>query len=422
MIPMSVTGSVKRLCVICYHSSPMDEPGSGDAGGMTVYVRAVAQAMAQLGVTTDIFTRSTFPEDRPHRIFEGVRVIPIEAGPPQVVGKEEGARYLDDFVSRVRAFSLAQRISYDLVHSHYWQSGLAAKELARAWGVPMVHSHHSLGRVKNGSLAPGDRPEPALRLVGEEEVIGSADVLLASTDEEWAQLACLYGAEHDRVKTIHPGVDHTVFHPGNRDEARRALGLEDEAVMLYVGRIQPLKGLDLVIDAVADLVSRIDRSLTFLVAGGSSGPAGHAELERLAKLAADRGVQDVVRFIGPQPHRILPLYYRAADVAVVCSHSESFGLSALEAHACGTPVVATAVGGLSYVVDEGRSGSLVDSRDPRVFSERLLDVLKDATDRGEMREHALHSAARFSWDTTARELVELYECLCVQDLPEACTC
>lgn len=414
--------SLRRIALVSYHSSPLDEPGAGDAGGMTVYVRGVAGAMARRGIRTDIFTRATTSDLRSTELAPGVRVIPVEAGPVEIIEKESAARYISDFTARVRAHSLSQRISYDLVHSHYWQSGLAAKDLARAWGVPLVHSHHTLGRVKNTSLAPGDRPEPALRLVGEEQTIAAADVLVASTDEEWNQLSCLYGADHDRLKTIHPGVDRAVFHPGDRGEARKTLGLGDEAVILSVGRIQPLKGLDLLIEAAALVAPRLDRDLVLLIAGGASGSKGHAELDRLSKLAADRGLQHAVRFVGPQPHRNLPTFYRAADVVAVASHSESFGLSALEAHACGTPVLATAVGGLSYIVRDGRSGFLVNSRDPRVFADRALDVLGDRTMHAAMRAEAADSAARFSWDTTASALIELYECLVAEELPEACTC
>ena len=412
----------KRVAVICYHSSPLDEPGVGDAGGMTVYVRGIARAMSARRIHTDIFTRATSLDARITEIYPGVRVVPISAGPPTVIDKEEGVRYVEEFVAGIRAFSLGQRAAYDVVHSHYWQSGLVAKELAGAWGIPMVHSHHSLGRVKNGSLAPGDRPEPLLRLTGEEETISAADVLVVSTDDEWQQLTCLYGAEHDRLKTIHPGVDHEIFHPLGRGQAREALGFGDEAVILYVGRIQALKGLDLAIEAVARLAPTMERKIVFIVAGGGSGLAGDAEVERLEKLAAARGIQDLVRFVGPQPHRALPIYYRAADVLVVCSHSESFGLSALEAHACGTPVVGTAVGGLSHVVRNGRSGFLVETRDPEQFAERLRDALDDDSPHPSFRIEAVRSADLFSWQRAADALIELYECLIAERLPEACTC
>jgi D-inositol-3-phosphate glycosyltransferase len=412
----------RRIAVICYHSSPLDEPGVGDAGGMTVYVRGIARAMSERQVRTDIFTRASSSDARITEIYPGVRVIPISAGPRHAIAKEEGVRYVEDFVSGVRAFALGQRAAYDVVHSHYWQSGLVAKDLAAAWGIPMVHSHHSLGRVKNGSLAPGDRPEPPLRLAGEEETISAADVLVVSTDDEWQQLACLYGAEHDRLKTIHPGVDHEIFHPDGREQARRALGFADQAVMLYVGRIQALKGLDLAVEALAHLSHKLDREIVFIVAGGGSGAGGDAEVDRLAKLAAGCGVQHLVRFVGPQPHRALPIYYRAADVLVVCSHSESFGLSALEAHACGTPVVGTAVGGLSHIVQDGRSGFLVGTRDAEVFAERLQAVLHTHPVDPDFRAAAVRSAQRFSWKRASVALIELYECLIEEQLPAACTC
>ena len=412
----------KRVAVICYHSSPLDEPGTGDAGGMTVYVRGIARAMSERQVRTDIFTRADSTDVRITEIYPGVRVVPVSAGPPAPIAKEEAVRHVSEFVAGVRAFALGQRAAYDVVHSHYWQSGLVAKELAGTWGIPMVHSHHSLGRVKNGSLAPGDRPEPLLRLTGEEKTIAAADVLVVSTDDEWQQLTCLYGAEHDRLKTIHPGVDHEIFHPLGREQAREALGFRDEAVILYVGRIQALKGVDLAIEAVARLAPTLDRDVVFIVAGGGSGPAGEAEIERLEKLAAARGVQDVVRFIGPQPHRALPIHYRAADVVVVCSHSESFGLSALEAHACGTPVVGTAVGGLSHLVRDGHSGFLLETRDPELFAQRLRDVLADDSPHPPFRVEAVRSADRFSWVGAAAALIELYACLIAERMPEACTC
>ena len=414
--------SVRRLCVIAYHSSPLIEPGSGDAGGMTVYVRELAEALSQRGLQTDIFTRAA--EERPGatEISPGVRVICIPAGPPALVDKEELSGYLSEFVAGIAAYSTGTRIAYDLVHSHYWQSGLAASALASRWRVPLVHSHHTLGRVKNGHLAPGDVPESQTRLDGEAQVIAAADVLVASTDQEWEQLACLYGAPHDRLKTLHPGVDHELFHPGDRPAARRELGFSDTAVMLYVGRVQPLKGIELAVRAAEQLVPALDKPLAFLIVGGASGRGGERELDRLHDLVEEFGLQDTVRFVGPQPHSRLPLFYRAADALVVCSHSESFGLAALEAHACGTPVVGTPVGGLGHIVHDGLSGFLVDSRDPAVFAQRLKTVLADRNLAASFGSAAVHSARSFSWDRTADEFLELYECLVREPWPEACTC
>ncbi|HVM33978.1 MAG TPA: glycosyltransferase [Actinomycetota bacterium] len=415
-------GARLRVAVVAYHASPLAEPGAGDAGGMTVYVRSIAEELARSGVHTDIFTRADGRAPRIYHLSQNVRVVAIESGPRAPVDKERQHEFIEDFVAGARAFAAGQRVGYDIIHSHYWQSGVAAARLARAWNVPLVHSHHTLGRVKNAHLAPGDEPESSRRLEGEAQVIAAADVLVASTDEEWKQLACLYGAPQDRVKTLHPGVDHDLFTPGDRAAARASLGFADEAVLLYVGRIQRLKGIDLAIEAVEELVPAIERPVRLLIAGGPSGPAGELELERLRRLARVRGVDSAVSFIGAQPHDRLPNYYRAADAVVVCSHSESFGLVGLEAHACGTPVVATAVGGLSYIVREGESGYLVSQRDPSVFAARLKQLLSDDELRRRFSAGAIESARTFSWTRTARSLLELYECLSDENLPEVCTC
>lgn len=411
-----------HIAVISYHSSPLDEPGSGDAGGMTVYVRNLADALAARGVTTDVFTRAQASGHSPVTFSPGVRVIPIEAGPPAPLPKGQLQVHIDEFVSGIRAFALSQRISYDLIHSHYWQSGLAGSALGRAWGVPLVHSHHTLGRVKNRFLAPGDAPEPIRRLDGEDKVIAAADVLVASTDDELEHLSSLYGASHDRLKTLHPGVDHSAFRPLDRHEARRELGLGPGAIMLFVGRLQRLKGAELALRATEELIPALDREVSLLLVGGASGPTGEQEVARLQQLARDLGIEDRVSFVGPQPHHRLPLYYNASDVVTVCSHSESFGLAALEAHACGIPVVGTPVGGLSHIVRDASSGYLVADRDPSVFAGRLKTLLSDADLHARFSAQAVGAAAAFSWDRAASDFIELYECLVREDSPEVCTC
>lgn len=414
---------LRRVAVVAYHSSPLEEPGSGDAGGMTVYVRALSEALARRRVWTDVFTRATSETPLVTDVFPGVRVISIEAGPRTHIDKELVGSHLAEFVAATRAFSTAHRARYDVLHSHYWQSGLAAQELRRLWGVPWVHSHHTLGRVKNARLAPGDSAEPESRLSGEASVVSSADMLIASTEEDWHQLSCLYGAPHDRIRLIYPGVDHTSFRPGNRMASREALGIrKKDAVILYAGRIQPLKGIDLALRAVEELVPALDRPVAFLVVGGASGRVGDEELARLRDLSLELGLRDNVRFLGPKPHSSLPDYYRAADVAVVCSHSESFGLAALEAHACGTPVVATRVGGVAHVVRDGETGFVIGTRDPSEIAARLKTLLADDELRSRMGEAAAARANAFSWDRTAREFLDLYECLITADFPEACTC
>lgn len=414
---------VTRVAVLAYHSSPLTAPGSGDAGGMSVYVCQLAEAHERVGVHTDIFTRASGDGRRVVVLSDRVRVISIDAGPAVPLPKERLPDYVDDFVTGVRAFATMQRVSYDVVHSHYWQSGVAGVSLARALGVPLVHSQHTLGLVKNSFLAPGDVPEPQSRIEGERRLIEEAEVLIASTDEEWQQLSCLYGASHDRIKTIHPGVDHEVFYPGDRKRARSELGIApDEAVMLYVGRIQPLKGLELAVRAAYEVLPALDRHLTFLVVGGASGSSGQRELDRISALIESLGLGNHVSLVGAVPHARLPTYYRAADVLTVCSHSESFGLAALEASACGTPVIATAVGGLSYIVRDGKSGFLLGTRDPAVYAGKIKTLLGDPGMWREFSLAASEAAARFSWDATASTLLDLYECLARDRAPEACTC
>jgi D-inositol-3-phosphate glycosyltransferase len=420
---MTRTDQVRRVAVIVYHSSPLADAGSGDAGGMTIFVRGLAEALARTGLRTDIFTRRDGVGPRVVTLSEGVRVISIDAGPPEPVEKSEQLAYVGDFVAGIRAFTTANRLRYDLVHSHYWQSGLAGKELSALWGVPLVHSNHTLGKVKNRFLAPGELPEGPERLEGEAEVIAASHVLAVSTDEEVEQLSCLYGASHDKVKTVHPGVDHSLFDPSiPREPARKALGLTTEATLLYVGRIQPLKGLELAIRATEELAGALEQDVVLLVVGGASGRTGADEVDRLKRLSASLGVEDRVRFLGPRPHTSLPSLYRASDVVVVCSHTESFGLAALEAHASGIPVVGTAVGGLSHIVADGSTGYLLDERDPSVFAARLKTLLSDVELRAAFAHGAASRARMFDWDRSASEFLELYECLIAVSDPELCTC
>lgn len=421
--PQAVSEPPRRIAVVAYHSSPLLEPGSGDAGGMTVYVRALARALSQRGFRTDIFTRATDDGPLVVEISPGVRVVSVVAGPRGFVDKETQLEFLDDFVTGVAAFATGQRARYDIVHSHYWQSGLAAKALAKCWNVPLVHSHHTLGKVKNRALAPGDTPEPLSRLSGEADVIGAADVLVASTEQESEQLSFLYGAPSDRVKNLHPGVDHSTFSPGDRARARATLGLHaDHTMLLFVGRIQRLKGIDLAIRAMEQLLPALDRPVDLLIVGGASGPGGNGEIARLRELADALEVSGSLRFTGPQPHGRLVDYYRAADALLVCSYSESFGLTALEAHACGTPVIGTAVGGLSHIVADGASGFLLGSRDPAEFAARLKTLLSDGDLRDGFSKCAYERSLMYSWDSTADAFVELYECLLREDFPEVCTC
>ena len=414
---------MSRVAVIAYHSSPLLEPGRGDAGGMSIYVREVARALAKQGVRTDVFTRGLTRSPEVVDLFPHVRVISIPAGPPRALSKLALVAHIETFAAGVTDLARDLWLEYDLIHSHYWQSGIAGRTLALRWDVPLVHSNHTLGKVKNRFLPPGDSEEPLSRIEGEGDVIHAADTLIASTDEELEQLACLYGASHDRLKTIYPGVDHGTFTPGSKLEARKQLGLApDEAILAYVGRIQPLKGLDLAVQAVEQLDSALERPVRLLIVGGDSGSGSGSEEVRLRDLAASLGIEHAIRFEGPRAHERTPLYYRAADAVVVCSYSESFGLSALEAQACGTPVVGTDVGGLRHIVRDGASGFLVESRDASVFAARLKTLLSDEMLLADFSRAAVASASHFTWERTAEALQELYECLIAYRMPEACTC
>jgi D-inositol-3-phosphate glycosyltransferase len=330
-----------------------------------------------------------------HSVAAGVRTVALAAGPSGPVAKEQLPPHARAFAGAVATFAQRERIAYRVVHSHYWQSGLAAVRLARQWRVPLVHMHHTMGEIKNAARPAGTAPESDLRLRAERAVVLAADLVTASTDEERRQLGSA------RVRTLRPGVDHGLFHPGDRTVARAAFQLGDQPVVLAAARIQPLKGLDLGVEALP-LVSP---DATLVVAGGPSGPDGDKELARLRALATRLGIQRRVRFLGPVPRVRLAELYRAADALVVTSHSESFGLAALEAHASGTPVVGTDVGGLATFVRSGRSGFLIGRRDARLVAARLRDVIAAGDS---FRTAAAASVAGFSWEHTARELLRDY--------------
>ncbi len=414
--------TLRRVAVLSYHTSPLAEPGSGDAGGMTVYVREVAAALAEQGIGTDIFTRATHDLPRVVQLGDAIRVVAVDAGPREPLEKEQLTAHVAEFAGNIRGFAIAGGVRYDVIHSHYWQSGLAARALAESWRVPLVHSHHTLGRVKNRLLAPDDEPEPVIRIKGEEEVIADADVMVASTMEEWRQCVSLYAAPPAGIKVIPPGVDHDLFTPGDQGEARVELGLTGDPLLLCVGRVQPLKGLELAIRVLAEFTHRGVGDPRLVVVGGASGRRGELEALKLRELGHSLGIGDRVAFVGPRPHHRLPSYYRAADVLLVSSYSESFGLAALEAQACGLPIVGTAVGGLPDVVGDGRSGFIVSERDPALIAERVRTIVSNEELRRQFVVAAEERAAGFSWKATAGALIELYECLVREEQPEVCTC
>ena len=400
----------RRVATLSVHTSPLDQPGAGDAGGMNVYIVEVSRRLAERGIAVDIFTRATSSDLPPVvEMAPGVTVRHVSAGPFEGLGKEELPAQLCAFTSAVlREEAQHEPGHYDVVHSHYWLSGQVGWLARDRWSVPLIHTAHTLAKVKNEALADGDRPEPRSRVIGEEQVVAEADRLVANTDEEARQLVHHYGADPSRTLVIPPGVDLDRFSPGDRAAARRAVGApEDALVLLFVGRIQPLKAPDVLLHAAARLVADdpvLRDKLRVHVVGAPSG-SGLDAPEQLQKLAGDLGIADVVHFFPPQPPDRLAEHYRAADVTVVPSHNESFGLVALEAQACGTPVVAAAVGGLRTAVRDGVSGVLVPGHDPVDYAAAVRAVLLR---RELLSVGARRHAALFSWDRTADSLVAAY--------------
>jgi len=400
--------------MISLHTSPLDQPGTGDAGGMNVYVLELAKRLAHQGVAVDVFTRATASR-RPQLVeaYDGVRVHHVHAGPFEGLTKAELPGQLCTFAREVLRAEAAHPLGYyDVVHSHYWLSGQVGALARDRWGVPLVHSMHTMAKVKNDALAEGDVPEPAARVIGEEQVVEAADVLVANTDLEAHQLTTLYGADPSRVQVVHPGVDLDVFRPDDKAAARAALGLPgDAAVLLFAGRIQPLKAPDVLLRAVAVLLRRLPglrRRLVVPIVGGPSG-SGLDRPESLAALAAELGITDVVRFVPPVSQTELAQWYAAATLVAVPSYNESFGLVAIEAQATGTPVVAAAVGGLTTAVRHGHSGLLVDGHDAERWADALVRVLLDDELRLSLEAGALEQARAFSWEMTAARTLEIYE-------------
>jgi D-inositol-3-phosphate glycosyltransferase len=399
--------------MLSVHTSPLHQPGTGDAGGMNVYIVELAKRLADLNIEVEVFTRAISSDDAPTvQLAPGVLVRHVTAGPFEGLLKEDLPAQLCAFTHGVLRTEAGHRPGhYDLVHSHYWLSGQVGWLAAERWGVPLVHTMHTMAKVKNAALAEGDTPEPAARVIGETQVVEAADRLIANTADEAAELAHHYLARRDQLAVVHPGVNLEVFRPGGRDAARAALGLpQDAAVLLFAGRIQPLKAPDVLLKAVAVLLERrpeLRERLIVPVVGGPSG-TGLAKPESLHKLAAQLGISDVVRFHPPVGQARLAEWYRAASALVMPSYSESFGLVALEAQACGTPVVAAAVGGLPVAVRDGLTGTLVHGHDPARWAQALEPY---ATGHALVRERgaaAARHAAGFGWGAAAAATAEVY--------------
>jgi D-inositol-3-phosphate glycosyltransferase len=398
----------QRVAMISMHTSPLATPGLGDAGGLNVYVAELARRLGERGLKVDVFTRRDTPEvPDVVDVHEHTRVIHLKAGPAAYVAKEALPSLIDEFSAQ-----LAARLDqHDLIHSHYWLSGQVGLQLKRGCGLPLVHTMHTMARVKNSNLGAGQPVEPDVRLHGEAAIVHGADVLTANTSDEAAELRANSGARAEQIMIVPPGVDLHTFHPCNQPKSRAQFGVvQDIQVILFVGRIQPLKAPDVLIKAVAELVRRDpvrrDR-LQLIIIGGPSGANGEWS-QTLGPLAVDHGVENMVDF---RPHSVrseLFRWYCVSDVVAVPSYNESFGLVALEAQACGRPVVATDVGGLRHTVQDHYSGLLVRGHDERAWADALAAILDDHDEMIRMGANAAAHAATFSWDNTTAATLQAY--------------
>ncbi len=397
---------ISRVAFLSYHTCPLVPPGSGDAGGMNVYINELASMMVTLGVGVDVFTRRTGAEDL--GVVEapgGYRVVHVTAGPYERLPKVASAPFLAPFAESVAEFNGG----YDLLHSHYWLSGWAGLLLKRRLGLPLANSFHTLGRVKDATRRSDEPPESLLRIAAEHDVLAGSDCVVASTPSEAEDLLGHYGADPTRLCISPPGVNHDVFTPGDKERRRGELGIPSGSpVVLFVGRVQPLKGIDVAVDAFA-LVKQQHPAARLVIIGGPSGPQGAAELDQVKDLVTGAGLAGSVEFHQPVVHRTLVGYYQAADVLLVPSRSESFGLVSVEAQACGLPVVAADVGGLAHAVADGASGYLIDGWDPADFASAVCAVLGDSELAARLSKGGIEHSGLFSWRSTANRFLELYD-------------
>ena len=407
-----------RVAMLSYHTCPLATLGGKDTGGMNVYVKELTRKLGRLGVHVDVFTRSQ-DEHVPHVLHDlgyGNRVVHIPSGPEVPLPKPELVAHIPKFAEGILSFAEKKGVHYDLIHSHYWMSGIAARDLKNAWGIPVVHMFHTLGLMKNRIARAPHEAEGDYRILGEKEVIKLADRIIAATPAEMAQLQWLYDVDQKKVTIIPPGVDTSHFYPIPPDEAKEFIGIPcDDRMMLFVGRIEPLKGVDTLIKAIA-LIRQKDAldhhcCLCVSIIGGNPDLKPEArtdEMNRLQQLCDQQGLEDLITFLGHRGQDTLPYFYSAADVVVMPSHYESFGMVALEAMACGTPVIATQVGGLAFLVRDGVTGFHIPVDDPVALSERLITILDDDALRAKMSRQAVEIAQKYAWEKIADSMNTLY--------------
>jgi D-inositol-3-phosphate glycosyltransferase len=407
-----------KIAMISYHTCPLAILGGKDTGGMNVYVREVTRYLGRKGVHVDVFTRSQ-DEHVPqvlHDLGYGNRVVHVPAGPEVPLPKKELASYLPQFVEGILQFASEKGIHYDLIHSHYWMSGIAAQQLSEVWNVPIAHMFHTLGLMKNRVAQSEAEMEGEYRINGEMQVLRVADRVLAATLAEQSQLQFLYRADKSKIIIIPPGVDISHFYAIPPDEAKSVIGIPKEGRMvLFVGRIEPLKGVDTLIRAIAHMAKaglqdQFPHYLTIIGGDPIANPLEmNSEMSRLQNLCAELGMEDLVVFLGKRAQSSLPYYYSAADVLVMPSHYESFGMVALEAMACGTPVVASQVGGLAFLIQDGETGFVVPGGDSEALSERLTQLISQPELRERLGRQAAEYARAYSWENITSRILELYQ-------------
>jgi len=405
-----------RVAMLSVHTCPLAMLGGKKTGGMNVYVRDLSAALGVMGLHVDVFTRSQddcVPMVN-HDLGARARVIHIPAGPQAPIPLAEVGDYLDEFAAGVAAFAAAEGLRYDVIHSHYWLSGLVAEKLQGYWGpTPTVQMFHTLGHMKNRIAQDAAERAPQARIDGESHVMRVVDRIIAATPAEQAQLNWLYGADMSKVIVIPPGVDLARFHPLDSKEAKRHVGIPcgDKNIM-FAGRIEPLKGIDTLIRAMALIKQRypdvMENTCVAIIGGDPWADTPDAEMARLQALRQDLGIHDIVVFLGAKDQDVLPYYYAAAEMVVMPSHYESFGMVALEAMAMGRPVIASEVGGLAYLVQDGVNGYHVPSRDPEALAERMYELLSNGACREAMGRDARRFAEQFDWAIIARRLVNVY--------------
>ena len=406
-----------RIAMLSYHTCPLATLGGKDTGGMNVYVRELTRQLGHMGIHVDVFTRSQ-DDHVPHVLHElgyGNRVVHVPAGPEHPVSKQEMANYIPQFVDGVNKFALEKNIKYDIIHSHYWMSGIAAAALSDLWaGTPIVHMFHTLGEMKNRIARSEAEREGEYRINGEKQVLGRVNRITVATLAELTQLRFLYKADPNKMVVIPPGVDVGHFYPIPSDEAKTYIGIKPEdRMILFVGRIEPLKGVDTLLQAMACLqLKEAQRPVHLAIIGGdptASPEQMTVEMARLQKLCEVLGLDQSVVFLGKRDQDKLPYYYSAAEVLVMPSHYESFGMVALEAMACGTPVIASEVGGLAYLVRDGETGFTIPAEEPDALCEKLTWLLNDSELHQKMSRQAAEYAQDYAWEKIAKQIVDVYE-------------